>query len=197
MKTEATSCWRAVSRARGIALCSLLLAQAGLRTGQTVLEIGCGTGNLALLAKADEPGATVVGLDPDLAALARAWRKARRRGLTVQLDRGYADALPYPDASMDRVLSSLMLHHLPEPEREQALREVVRVLRPGGEMHVVDIAEHAHGHGIGHRHGVAHLLEAVGDSLPEALRRVGFTAVIETGSQSTRMGRLTFLSATR
>ena len=174
-----------------------LLDQASVRPGQTVLEIGCGTGNLALLAKSTEPGATVIGLDPDLGALARAWRKARRRRLSIQLDRGYADRLPYPDASVNRVLSALMLHHLPEPERAQALREAVRVLRPGGELHVVDIAEHARIHRRGHRHGATHLPEAVGDSLPEMIRRAGFTEVGETGSLSTWMGRLVFLSAAR
>ena len=97
-----------------------LLDQAGLRPGQRVLEIGCGTGNLLLAAKRAQPEAVVVGLDPDLAALARAHRKARRRGLGVQLDRGYADQLPYTDASVDVVLSSFMLHHVPADQREPA-----------------------------------------------------------------------------
>ena len=130
-----------------------LVEAAELRPGHRVLEIGCGTGNLALLAKARQPAATVVGLDPDAAALARASRKARRRGLELQLDRGFADQLPHPDASFDRVLSALMLHHLPGDEKPTALREVVRVLRPGGELHLVDIAQQDGGHGrpLGHR----------------------------------------------
>ena len=101
-----------------------LLDQAGVRPGQRVLEIGCGTGNLLLAAKRAQPAATVVGVDPDLTALARAHRKARRRGLAVQLDRGYADDLPYPDDSVDVVLSSFMLHHVPADRREPAMREV-------------------------------------------------------------------------
>lgn len=85
-----------------------LLDQAALRPGERVLEIGCGTGNLLLLAHGVAPGVVTTGLDPDAAALARAARKARRRGTDVRLDLGYADALPYPDASVDVVLSSLM-----------------------------------------------------------------------------------------
>ncbi len=115
-----------------------LLEAADLRPGHQVLEIGCGTGNLALLAKARQPGATVVGLDPDVAALALARRKARRRRLEVRLERGVADELPHADASVDRVLSAFMLHHVPAAKRKAALREVHRVLRPGGELHLVD-----------------------------------------------------------
>src|SRR5204863_7930373 len=69
-----------------------LVDQADLRAGQRVLEIGCGTGNLALLAKRRHAGVDVIGLDPDAKALARAARKARRRGLAVQFDRGFAGA---------------------------------------------------------------------------------------------------------
>jgi SAM-dependent methyltransferase len=73
-----------------------------------VLEIGCGTGNLALLVKRMRPQLEVVGLDPDAKALQRARRKARRVELSLELDTGFADALPYPDGSFDGVLSSLI-----------------------------------------------------------------------------------------
>jgi ubiquinone/menaquinone biosynthesis C-methylase UbiE len=169
-----------------------LLDQAGLRPGQRVLEIGCGTGSLLLAAKRAQPGALVVGLDPDLAALARAHRKARRRGLAVQLDRGYADQLPYPDDSVDVVLSSFMLHHLQDDEREPAMREVLRVLRPGGALHLVDVGgpgEHGHRHRFTREHAV--------DDVPDLLRRAGFAEVVETRSDVHRwVGRVTSYRAT-
>jgi ubiquinone/menaquinone biosynthesis C-methylase UbiE len=174
-----------------------LLDQAGVRPGQRVLEIGCGTGNLLLTAKQTQPDATVVGVDPDLAALARAHRKARRRGLAVQLDRGYADELPYADDSMDVVLSSFMLHHVPADRREPAMREVRRVLRPGGALHLVDIGgADAPADGWiarrAHRHEVAQ--EDVG--IADLLRRAGFHEVSETGSDVRRpLGRFTFYRA--
>ncbi len=169
-----------------------LLDRAGLRPGQRVLEIGCGTGDLLLAAKRAQPEAAVVGLDPDLAALARAHRKARRRGLAVQLDRGYADELPYADDSVDVVLSSFMLHHLPAGEREQAMREVLRVLRPGGALHLVDVG----GSGdSGHRHRFTR--EHAVDDVPGLLRRAGFAEVGETGSYVHRwVGRYTSYRAT-
>ena len=169
-----------------------LLDQAGLRPGQHVLEIGCGTGNLLLAAKSAQPAAVVVGLDPDLAALARAQRKARRRGLTVQLDRGYADALPYADDSVDVVLSSFMLHHVPTDEREAAMREVLRVLRPGGALHLMDVGgagDRGHRHRFTREHAV--------DDVPDLLRRAGFAEVAETGTDVHRLfGRYTCYRAT-
>ena len=164
-----------------------LLDQAAVRPGQRVLEIGCGTGSLLLAAKHAQPAAVVVGLDPDLAALARAHRKARRRGVAVQLDRGYADELPYADDSVDVVLSSFMLHHVPADQREPAMREVLRVLRPGGALHLTDVG----GSGDrGHRHRFTR--EHAVDDVPNLLRRAGFTEAVETGSDVHRwVGRYT------
>jgi len=109
-----------------------------------VLEVGCGTGNAALLIKRMRPQLDVVGLDPDPRALARAARKAERAGVTLELDRGFADELPYPDASFDRVLSSLVFHHLEADLRLASLREVFRVLRPGGSLHLMDFGGDSH-----------------------------------------------------
>jgi ubiquinone/menaquinone biosynthesis C-methylase UbiE len=175
-----------------------LLDQADVRAGQRVLEIGCGTGSLLLTAKQIQPAATVVGVDPDLTALARAQRKARRRGLTVQLDRGYADELPYADNSVDVVLSSFMLHHVPVDRREQAMRDVRRVLRPGGALHLVDIggttAALADGWIARRAHRHEHSEENVG--IPDLLRRAGFVDVSETGSDVRRhVGGFTFYRA--
>jgi ubiquinone/menaquinone biosynthesis C-methylase UbiE len=115
-----------------------LLRQADLRPGHRVLDIGCGTGTLVVLAKTSCSDLEVVGVDPDDKALARAARKARRAGISIQLDRGFSDALTYPDASFDRVLSSFMFHHLERGEKEQTLDEIQRVLKPGGSLHLLD-----------------------------------------------------------
>ncbi|HWB78033.1 MAG TPA: methyltransferase domain-containing protein [Nannocystaceae bacterium] len=117
-----------------------LIERAEIRSGQRVLDLGCGTGTLVVELGRGQQGVDVVGVDPDAKALLLAHRKAARAGAVVSLDRGFADALPYPDASFDRVLSSFMFHHIPEAQRETSLREVARVLKPGGRVHLLDFA---------------------------------------------------------
>jgi ubiquinone/menaquinone biosynthesis C-methylase UbiE len=181
------------------ALHQRLVDQADLRAGLRVLEIGCGTGNLTVLIKRQYPGTTVVGLDPDPRALARAGRKARRAGLPVELDRGFADQLPYPDGSVDRVLSALMLHHLAAAERLAALREAVRVLAPGGSLHLVDFAAPSHrsGHPLGRLAHRRHQHAPAADDIPALLPAAGFTDARETGHGSNPFGRYTYHRATR
>jgi ubiquinone/menaquinone biosynthesis C-methylase UbiE len=115
-----------------------ILDQAVIQTGHRVLDIGCGTGALVTLIKRLHPNVDVVGLDPDPKALTRARRKAERAGVTIRLDQGFSDELPYPDASFDLVFSSFMLHHLQAEEKDKTLREVRRVLKPGGSLHLLD-----------------------------------------------------------
>jgi ubiquinone/menaquinone biosynthesis C-methylase UbiE len=115
-----------------------LIAQTGVRDGARVLDLGCGTGTLAIRLKQVVPGALVTGLDADEAVLARARRKAARTGVEVRWDRAMAQKLPYADASFERVVSSLFFHHLQPNEKRVALRDVYRVLAPGGELHVAD-----------------------------------------------------------
>jgi ubiquinone/menaquinone biosynthesis C-methylase UbiE len=117
-----------------------LIDQGAIEPGHRILEIGCGTGGLVLAIKRRYPAATVVGLDPDPKALARADRKAERARLAIDLDQGFADALPYPEGSFERVFSSFMFHHLQGDEKPNTLREVRRVLAPHGSLHLVDFA---------------------------------------------------------
>ena len=116
----------------------LLVEQAAPSPGQRVLDLGCGTGTLAIQVKEREPGAEVVGLDADPEMLAQARAKAYRAGVEIRLDEGMSDELPFEDGSFDRVLSTLFFHHLdPMPKRRTA-HEIARVLRKGGELHVAD-----------------------------------------------------------
>lgn len=112
------------------------LAPVGL--GDRVLDIGCGTGTFATTLKKRYPEVDVTGIDPDPKALARARHKAERARVPVRFDRGFADSLEYPDASFDKVFSSFMFHHLEGRNREATLREVRRVLKPGGNFYLLD-----------------------------------------------------------
>jgi ubiquinone/menaquinone biosynthesis C-methylase UbiE len=124
----------------------------GLGDGESALDVGCGTGNLALAAKA-RVGASgrVCGVDPSPEMIARARRKAARAGVDVRFENAAAEALPFPDETFDAVLSTLMLHHLTEEGRREGVAEIARVMRPGGKFLAVDMGE-----GKG-RHGGFHL----------------------------------------
>ena len=98
-----------------------LIEQAEIKGGLRVLDIGCGTGSMAILIKRMHPEAEVVGIDPDPSALSLAERKAKRAGFSVELDRGFADHMPYADASFERVFSSFMFHHLGSDEKTATL----------------------------------------------------------------------------
>jgi ubiquinone/menaquinone biosynthesis C-methylase UbiE len=176
-----------------------LVEQAGIRPGQRVLEIGCGTGNLALLVGLLHPDAEVMGLDPDPKALARARRKAERRSLPLRFDHGFAQELPYADASFDRVLSALMFHHLGPDEKASALREVRRVLEPGGSVHLVDFGgarEHADGFMARLAHRNRMLRDNFGDRIPTLMREAGLADPTEVAHKVSRvMGRLTYYRA--
>ena len=105
---------------------------AGIAAGETVVDVGCGTGNLSLAVLATRPDALVTGLDPDGASLRMAARKARRRRLSLTLVQGYADRIPAEDASLDHVVSSLALHHLDDRGRVAFAQDALRSLRSGG-----------------------------------------------------------------
>jgi ubiquinone/menaquinone biosynthesis C-methylase UbiE len=176
-----------------------LAEQAELSPGQRVLDLGCGTGALTLVAKRAQPGIEIVGLDPDAKALARARRKAERAGLAIEFQQGFGDALPFPDASFDRVLSSFMFHHLEAAQKPAVLREVFRVLRPAGSLHLVDFG--GAGHGIGAFlarlvHREESLRANTDDALTRAMRDAGFAEAAETEQRGSLVGQLIYHRAT-
>jgi ubiquinone/menaquinone biosynthesis C-methylase UbiE len=117
-----------------------LLAAAGVQQGSRVLDIGCGPGYFArMLAEAVGPEGAVVGIDAAPEMIEYAIRKARRL-VNCKFETGAAEALTFPDSSFDVVVSSLMMHHVPEELRLQAVREMRRVLRPSGVLLLSDFS---------------------------------------------------------
>ena len=116
-----------------------VLADAALRPGVAVLDVGCGTGTLAITVQR-RVGLTgrVVGVDPSAEQIARARAKAARRTLPTEFQRGVIEQLAFPDGTFDVVLSTLMIHHLPAPLKRQGLAEITRVLKPGGRLVIAD-----------------------------------------------------------
>lgn len=160
---------------------------AQILAGSTVLEVGCGTGDVALLAKtrAGQQGA-VYGIDPAPEMIAVAREKAARQGRRVDFQIGVIEALAFPDASFDVVLSSMMMHHLPAELKPRGLAEIARVLKPGGRLLIVDMkrpSTHV-GHVLSLLTG-HHAVRTGVDDLPPLLEAAGF-ADIELGETGFR-----------
>ncbi|MBO0694134.1 MAG: class I SAM-dependent methyltransferase [Acidimicrobiaceae bacterium] len=173
-----------------------LVEAAGPQAGEVVLDLATGTGAVALLL-AERPGVQVIGVDPDPKALARAGRKARRAGVAerIRFERGYGQEIPVPDDSVDRVLCALAFHHLDAETKDRTLREVGRVLRPGGGLFVLDFGGHTTGADgwMARRVMRSELIRGnLGDAIPARMRAAGLTEVGEVESHVTaRMGRVT------
>jgi ubiquinone/menaquinone biosynthesis C-methylase UbiE len=153
-----------------------------LQPGETVLDVGCGTGSLAIAAKSQVgPTGKVYGIDASPEMLARARKKAREAGLEVIFAEAPAQQLPFPDGQFDAVVSTLMRHHLPRKGREECAREMRRVLKPGGRVLAVDFAgpegERKGFLGHFHRHGHVTLRDIVALLTDAGLRLVESGAV--------------------
>jgi len=143
-----------------------ILDLARLKSGESILDIGCGTGTLAIAAKRRVGQAgSVTGVDASPEMLARAETKAQKAGAEVAFKKGIVEMLPFPDGQFDAVLSTVMLHHLGRKARQQCAREVRRVLKPGGRVLAVDFARPAEGRrGLldhFHHHGYVNLSDLI------------------------------------
>lgn len=179
-----------------------LIDQAGIEAGHDVLDVGCGTGTLAILAKTNRPGARVVGLDGDPAVLAIARSKIARAGIDVELREGLANAESnFEAASFDRILTTLVLHHLTTDEKREALGAMRRWLRPAGELHVFDFGPQANAilalisRAVGWMDGEARLRDNWDGRLPEFMRDAGFSRPEELGRAFTPVGSVSFYKA--
>jgi len=141
-----------LSFGRLAALHRKIVELAGIRSGERVLDVGCGPGRLAMLAgTAVGRAGEACGIDPAPEMVELARRKAAQAGVTVRFEVGVIETLPYPPDHFDVVLSSLMLHHLPDELKRRGLAEIHRVLKPAGRLVAVDF-------GATPREGIGHLL---------------------------------------
>src|SRR5688500_9619738 len=138
-----------------------LLAE--LPRGARILEVGCGGGQLAVEIAEERPDVSPVGVDLSPAQVARAARRARHLGERARFVQGDAQALAFPDASFDAVVSIGSIKHWPDPRR--GLAECARALAPGGHLVVVEVDR-------GCRHDDARAFVARW-RMPRALRPVG------------------------
>lgn len=180
-----------------------LLVQAAVQPGFEVLDLACGTGTLALWLAQQAPAARIAGIDADPRVLTIARRKANAAGVVIDFREGRSVALPYPDACFDRVLSTLFFHHLCWADKERTARELHRVLRPGGELHVADWGKatgpfsRAAFLAVQLLDGFANTRDNVRGRLIELFNDAGFAQVAEQQAIITPFGRLSLYRATK
>ncbi|MBX3706731.1 MAG: class I SAM-dependent methyltransferase [Pseudomonadales bacterium] len=182
-----------------------LVRRVGLRPGERLLELGCGTGSLTVRLAAAAPDASIVAVDPDPRALVRARRRSAGLPGRIQFHEAYADRLPDADpfrsGSFDRIVSSLVFHHLDRAAKVATLAGARRLLRPGGALYIADWAE-ARDWGQRVRFLGIQLIDGFGTTsdnvhglLPYLIREAGFADVVELAYARTRFGPFAFWRA--
>lgn len=180
---------------------SAMLAALTPRSGETILDIGCGTGTFAILLKRAQADAAVIGIDPDEEALAIARKKARLADIDIEWRRGFADEVP--PGTAHAAVSSLVFHQVPLTGKAAALAAIHAALRPGGRLVIAD---------YGRQRGLMRLLfrltiqrlDGVEDTqpnadgaLPELVRAAGFVNVEEPFRVATVTGSIGLITALR
>ena len=178
-----------------------LIDRAGIRPGHRVLDLGCGTGTLLLMLHRGHPGARLIGVDGDEAILKIAREKASGTGTSLALVAADAGRLPFQSGAFDRVLTTLVLHHLNRDHKKQVLREVWRILSPGGELHIADWGRpHTRvmwiaAQSVAAFDGREVMADNLAGRLPEFCREAGFVDVSDDERWPTLFGTLAFVRA--
>lgn len=178
-----------------------LVEQARIAPGMTVVDLGCGTGTLLLMIKRAQPAAHVIGVDVDAKILGIARGKIDGAGLEIELRQGLVQDVGLAPGSVDRVLTSLVLHHLTTEEKLSALRTLHAALKPGGELHVLDFAPPHNAlmslvsAPFRYFDGHARTNDNFAGLLPQIIADAGFRDVAERGHRMTVFGTVAYWSA--
>ena len=182
-----------------------LVTQIAPTSRDHILDVGCGTGSLAILLKRSAPNADVIALDPDRAVLARAREKARKQGVTIEWRHGFlSDDLGDQLRPITKIVSSLVLHQTPLDEKRRILMNMHSILAPGGSLHIADYGlQRSKLMRLFFRRTVQ-AIDGIEDTqpnadgvLPELMTMAGFADVSETENIPTLTGSISLFRALR
>lgn len=180
-----------------------LINEMGIQTGFRILDFGCGSLTLSIMAVQAHPQTVFYGVDIDDKILAIADRKMKSAGVSIKIEQYDGNRLPYPDNYFDRVMSSLVFHHLTLRQKYDTLQEIFRVLKPSGEVHIADFGQPSN---VLQRFGfyTVQLLDgfettndSVKNALPKAMRESDFSEVEEKGVFKTLVGTVRLIKGTK
>jgi ubiquinone/menaquinone biosynthesis C-methylase UbiE len=178
-----------------------LVDQASIEPNSYVLDFGCGSLTLSLKAKKKVPAAYVHAVDVDEKILKIAAEKLRVTGEEIFIQRYEGRVLPYPSQTFDRIISSLVFHHLDKDQKLNSLYEIFRVLKPGGELHIADWGKAKNGlmrsafFMVQLLDGFKTTTDNVNGLLPKYIAQAGFKEVVKTKEFQTIFGTLTLYKA--
>ncbi|MEK6781129.1 MAG: methyltransferase domain-containing protein [Bacteroidota bacterium] len=171
-----------------------LIDEMRVQTGYQILDFGCGSLTLSIMAAQAYPQAIFYGVDIDDKILSIAERKMKSAAVSVKIQQYDGGKLPYPDNYFDRVMSSLVFHHLTLRQKYDALQEIFRILKPSGEVHIADFGRPANAlqrvgfYSVQLLDGFETTKDSVKDALPGAMTENDFSEVQERGIFKTIVG---------
>lgn len=115
-----------------------LINQAGVKPEDKVLDFGVGTATLSLLLNKKHPECSIEGVDVDEQVLKIARKNVHKAKAEIVLSKYDGLQLPYSDNSFDKVITSLVFHHLDRRQKINSFKEIRRILKTGGELHIAD-----------------------------------------------------------
>lgn len=173
-----------------------LIAQANLKSGQTILDLACGTGTLCIGIKKRFPDAKIFAVDIDEEILKMAIEKAHENRAEINFNQAMSDALPFPNEFFDQIFSTLSFHHLTHDGKIKTIREILRIIKPDGEFHLADYglpinkSQKVLSNFVRIIDGDDTTLENLNGRLGLMLEENGFAKVERTGSFNTIIGTL-------
>lgn len=180
-----------------------LIDQIGLNGSESILDFGIGTATLSIMIKLRYPYVKISGVDADKEILEIAKKKIIALKLDIDPVHYDGSRIPFPDATWDRIVSSLVFHHIPTDNKKIVLKEIYRCLKPGAELHIADFGKATNTYTklafalFRRLDGEANTRVNSKGLLPDFIREAGFEHVEETKYFNTAFGTVRLLKAVK